>query len=57
MRPTPMNEFNQFGLIVLTPMPEPIEESKALAITFTPNSGGPQYYIHPGETLSFEVVE
>lgn len=54
--PVPINHLNKFGVIVLTPMPEPIDKSRYLAVTFLPLSGKPQFLVHPGETLSFEVL-
>jgi hypothetical protein len=56
-RPVPMVELNAHGVIILTPMPEPIEVSRSLAITFLVNTKKPQFMVHPGETLSFEVQE
>lgn len=52
-----MNMFNILGLLVLTPMPEPIMESRFLGITFEPGTKGPQYLVSEGETLSIEVLE
>lgn len=55
--PIPMDMFNRLGLIVLTPWPEPVRDARALGVTFTPQTDGAQFVVHPGETLSFEVSE
>lgn len=53
--PVPMDRINAYGVIVLTPMPEPIKDANCLAITFLPDTKGPQFLVNEGETLSFEV--